>query len=304
MVYQTSPAKRALHHQLKDTITTTQDEITPHHSSNEVRFNLDKATLSSDQLITETTTSELSNRSQDCLSNEGSSTTCSSEGLTPSLSQINSQTGTTNAPPQHKVSISSIEEQENLTSLIGDQEDVQDPLKWITTISENADQINERAASSPPERNLPPVPSRLVPSQSTERIMEILKQRGLAVDSNNEQKKKSSITKIEEESQTTSGVCDMDELSSGSRNDVLSSTPAMKSSGELRRASDHLFMVSTSPLGHDFDRGSVNSISSLPEGTFFGDARHKDGSLMAIIFQVRNLIHMVIVMVPCFACVF
>ena len=31
---------------------------------------------------------------------------------------------------------------------------------------------------------------------------------------------------------------------------------------------------------------SEASVLSLPEGTFMGEAKHKDGSLMAIVFQV------------------
>lgn len=41
----------------------------------------------------------------------------------------------------------------------------------------------------------------------------------------------------------------------------------------------------------EFDRGSVTSLSSLPEGTFLGEARHKDGSLLSIIFQVMLYMH-------------
>lgn len=38
------------------------------------------------------------------------------------------------------------------------------------------------------------------------------------------------------------------------------------------------------------DRSSLASVLSLPEGTFLGNARHKDGSLMAIVFQVSGWI--------------
>ena len=53
-------------------------------------------------------------------------------------------------------------------------------------------------------------------------------------------------------------------------------------------------LVSSTPGGggasgsHDFDRSSVTSLASLPEGMFAGEARHKDGSLLAIVFQVPH----------------
>ena len=34
------------------------------------------------------------------------------------------------------------------------------------------------------------------------------------------------------------------------------------------------------------DGSSMASVLSLPEGMFVGDAKHKDGSLMAVVFQV------------------
>ena len=53
-------------------------------------------------------------------------------------------------------------------------------------------------------------------------------------------------------------------------------------------------LVSSTPGGggasglHDLDRSSVTSLASLPEGMFAGEARHKDGSLLAIVFQVPH----------------
>lgn len=38
----------------------------------------------------------------------------------------------------------------------------------------------------------------------------------------------------------------------------------------------------------DLDGSSLASAASIPEGTYVGDARHKDGSLMAVVFQVRT----------------
>lgn len=78
----------------------------------------------------------------------------------------------------------------------------------------------------------------------------------------------------------------------------LSSTPASDSrspllAGLARGAAtagalegEGLAFVEAGGLLDEFDRGSVTSLSSLPEGTFLGEARHKDGSLLSIIFQV------------------
>ena len=67
-----------------------------------------------------------------------------------------------------------------------------------------------------------------------------------------------------------------------------SSTPASKSSESLpqMRSSDSFHELLGT--GSDFDRYSVTSIASLPEGLFEGYVRHKDGSLLAIIFQVSG----------------
>lgn len=105
---------------------------------------------------------------------------------------------------------------------------------------------------------LPPVPNRLVPSKSTERIYEILKQHDL-----NKGKK----TAIDE-------VCSLE---------PLSSTPA----GKAYKVSTSSSMDVNFTIGQRRESyGSMFSVSSLPEGTFLGEARHKDSSRLAIIFQV------------------
>ena len=68
----------------------------------------------------------------------------------------------------------------------------------------------------------------------------------------------------------------------GNRKEPLSSTPASRSSDPPPEEGDSAVVTSQD----DFDCGSVTSLASLPEGTFLGEARHKDGSLLAIIFQV------------------
>lgn len=105
-------------------------------------------------------------------------------------------------------------------------------------------------------QSLPPVPNKLVPSQSTERIFEILRQHDL------------------EKSEKQATLSGSDPL------EPLSSTPAGKSA---KVSSNTMFTVGQRRESYE----SVLSISSLPEGTFLGEARHKDGSLLAIIFQVR-----------------
>ncbi len=100
----------------------------------------------------------------------------------------------------------------------------------------------------------PPVPNKLVPSQSTERIFEILRQHDV------------------EKSKKLATLNGNDPL------EPLSSTPAGKST---KISSDAMFTVGQR-------RESYEYILSLPEGTFLGEARHKDGSLLAIIFQVRQ----------------
>ena len=67
----------------------------------------------------------------------------------------------------------------------------------------------------------------------------------------------------------------------------ISSTPASKScdlqTHVKKSESFHEYLGST---GSDFDRFSVSSMASLPEGLFEGFIRHKDGSSIAVIFQV------------------
>ncbi len=99
---------------------------------------------------------------------------------------------------------------------------------------------------------LPPVPNKLVLSRSTERIYEILNQ-------HDSEKGKMQEDQIE----------------------PLSSTPAGKTG---RAGSDYMFSVDQRNNSYE----SVFSTTSLPEGTFQGNARHSDGSLLAIIFQVRT----------------
>ena len=70
--------------------------------------------------------------------------------------------------------------------------------------------------------------------------------------------------------------------SSDGNKEPLSSTPASKS--PFKRCQLRSDSLSGS---HEFDRDSVSSLASLPEGTFMGEARHKDGSLLAIIMQVQ-----------------
>ena len=68
----------------------------------------------------------------------------------------------------------------------------------------------------------------------------------------------------------------------------ISSTPASKlcdlHTHVKKSESFHECLGST---GSDFDRFSVSSMASLPEGLFEGFIRHKDGSLIAVIFQVQ-----------------
>ena len=71
--------------------------------------------------------------------------------------------------------------------------------------------------------------------------------------------------------------------------DPFSSIPATRSTESLQYSRSGSAAV-TGGMGSGGVRGmdecSVTSISSLPEGTFLGEARHKDGSLLAIVFQV------------------
>ena len=72
----------------------------------------------------------------------------------------------------------------------------------------------------------------------------------------------------------------------------VSSTPASKSSestlASVKKSSS--FHECLGAVGSsDCDRYSVTSMASLPEGLFEGFIRHKDGSSIAVIFQVYTL---------------
>lgn len=43
------------------------------------------------------------------------------------------------------------------------------------------------------------------------------------------------------------------------------------------------------PFTQQLSEFSLTSQVSIQEGTFLGDAKHKDGSLMAVVFQVRKV---------------
>lgn len=151
------------------------------------------------------------------------------------------------------------------------------------------------------------VPRKLVPSKSTERIMDILLERGLGIGQVQSSTKKKrpglseSLAVVEEDSYSS----DSDEDSQYPKDLITSSTPAAptKSDESLHQchqqlngllSPSHMFSVGSSPspvhgTGQEFNmRSSRNSLVSLPEGTFLGKARHKDESLMSIVFQVNN----------------
>ena len=74
-----------------------------------------------------------------------------------------------------------------------------------------------------------------------------------------------------------------------SQKDPFSSTPATRLTEPLQYSQhDGPAVAGGMRSGgvRGIDECSVTSISSLPEGTFLGEARHKDGSLLAIVFQV------------------
>ena len=74
-----------------------------------------------------------------------------------------------------------------------------------------------------------------------------------------------------------------------SEKDPFSSTPGTRLTESLQYSrSDGAAVAGGMRSGgvRGMDEGSVTSISSLPEGTFLGEARHKDGSLLSIVFQV------------------
>ena len=152
------------------------------------------------------------------------------------------------------------------------------------------------------------VPKKLVPSASTERIMDILRERGLDVGGQNEGERKRAFNEsLEEVAEELYSSDHEEEMVSprDCRDRFSSSTPAAEKSEEYlqqqhryHRGSQaegvasppHLFSVGSSPVhGSNQElhrRASLNSLVSLPEGTYLGEARHKDGSLMSIVFQV------------------
>ena len=148
------------------------------------------------------------------------------------------------------------------------------------------------------------VPRKLVPSTSTERIMDILRERGLGigqVQSSGERKRPGLSVSLEEVDEDCYSS-DSEEDSKYPKDVITSSTPAAvtrsdESLHQCRHQLDGLlspsnvFSVGSSPVhgsGQEFNvRSSLNSLVSLPEGTFLGKARHKDESLMCIVFQVN-----------------
>ena len=151
------------------------------------------------------------------------------------------------------------------------------------------------------------VPKKLVPSASTERIMDILRERGLDVGTHSEGERKRPFNEsLEEVAEEFYSSGQEEEMASPHhhRNRFSSSTPAEKSGEYLQQVhhyrgnqaegvvSPHLFSVGSSPVhGSNQElhrRSSLNSLVSLPEGTYLGEAKHKDGSLMSIVFQVCN----------------
>ena len=150
------------------------------------------------------------------------------------------------------------------------------------------------------------VPKKLVPSASTERIMDILRERGLddgrGVQSAGERKVHLSESLEEVDEDTSSYASDGDEVVAYPKDHVSSSTPAAsKTEGQHHHqrgsrldgllSPSQIFSVGSSPVHGSsqelYRRSSLSSLVSLPEGTFLGEARHKDGSLMSIVFQVQ-----------------
>lgn len=188
------------------------------------------------------------------------------------------------------------------------QEEVTDPLAIIDDLAKlNSARQNDSSAARPLSSVSEPygtgqengVPKRLVPSASTERIMEILRERGLdiGVQYGGERKKplNDSLEEVPEECYGS----DREEVLQDQKDHISSSTPATNGEEHHRHhrsprlegwTSPHMFTMGSSPVhgsSQDLDRrASVNSLVSLPEGTYLGEACHKDGSLMSIVFQV------------------
>ena len=155
------------------------------------------------------------------------------------------------------------------------------------------------------------VPHKLVPSTSTERIMDILRERGLdvggAARSSSAGERRGLLSESLEVVNEEVVLSSEEEEDKVTRYPVNLSTPAaaVKSEDPLqaeRRGGGSsegmlspahlLFSVGSSPVhgGSSQDlqrRASITSLVSLPEGTYLGEARHKDGSLMSIVFQVH-----------------
>jgi hypothetical protein len=138
--------------------------------------------------------------------------------------------------------------------------------------------------------------------------MDILREKGLDVGSQSEGERRrpfnESLEEVAEESYS-SGQEEEGTTSPYHRRDHFSSSTPAEKSGEymyLQQGhhyrggqaegvlSPHLFSVGSSPVhGSNQElhrRPSLNSLVSLPEGTYLGEAKHKDGSLMSIVFQV------------------
>ena len=75
-----------------------------------------------------------------------------------------------------------------------------------------------------------------------------------------------------------------------------SSTPASKFSDFMKK-SDSFQEYLGSAGGSEFDRYSVTSMASLPEGLFEGFIRHKDGSSIGVVFQVIEILLHLLTMV-------
>ena len=248
------------------------------------------------------------------------------EGVSPSLSgqiactkeksesqshEINHQTSSTNHSTKPELATS-----DTVTGITTDHEDT-DLLAIIDDLARSnlarqrtSDTTHPLSSASEPYHRTEgshhhEVPKRLVPSASTERIMDILRERGLDVGTQKSEGEKKrlldeSLEEVAEEESYSSGQ-EEGEMATPyhGRDHFSSSTPAEKLGEQVyhnrgSRAegvmSPHLFSVGSSPVhGSNQElhrRSSLNSLVSLPEGTYLGEAKHKDGSLMSIVFQV------------------
>lgn len=252
------------------------------------------------------------------------------EGVSPSLSgqiactkeksesqshEINHQTSSTNHSTKPELATS-----DTVTGITTDHEDT-DLLAIIDDLARSnlarqrtSDTTHPLSSASEPYHRTEgshhhEVPKRLVPSASTERIMDILRERGLDVGTQKSEGEKKrlldeSLEEVAEEESYSSGQ-EEGEMATPyhGRDHFSSSTPAEKlgeqvhhnrgSRAEGVMSPPHLFSVGSSPVhGSNQElhrRSSLNSLVSLPEGTYLGEAKHKDGSLMSIVFQVCEL---------------